>query len=189
MKGSVLAFAAVFTLCLAGCSSDPSASDFEAFAREYAEKMSGEKVMKDSGRKFTAFAHLEEFDLRKTDSVVSPFVGTAVFLNRLEGCVYRDTRLDGYETPVTYINKSTVDFAYREGKWVPTSAMTQITAVDAPNISDPNRKLSVMERCTRTEPQVATNADYLERGDIWQMHGSAFGTLQSWKSQVGVSKN
>lgn len=125
MKGSVLAFAAVFTLCLAGCSSDPSASDFEAFAREYATDASQIKQTR-KGKPIDVTVTLVSHDLRKTDSLTSPFVGVANYSVVVNSIDIAHSQVPGYAAKGSFTSNSTVEFRWADKQWQPVGGTAVI---------------------------------------------------------------
>lgn len=128
------AIVATLILCLAGCGkSEPTADSFKIFASGFAIAATGERT-KDSGHTYQQTAALETFDVRKTDSIVSPFVGDATYDVALVGLPFVHPDVPGYETTANFHNKVAVTFAYQDGVWIPKTKSSTIYNVDFPSL-------------------------------------------------------
>lgn len=178
MKALILTFAAVSVLGLAGCSNNPTASDFEAFASEYAEKISGDKKT-DKGLTRKVSAVFSKYDLRKTDSVVTPFIGTAEYTTTIEGAEYYNRALPDGETKATYGNAVTVEWGWTNGKWEPIKAVAEVTSIDFPSLPKEQRDDAIY-RATLPEPLVYKNREMLTKGDLWNVLSGSLLTREEY---------
>jgi len=163
-------YAAIVLLAvLAGCSGEPTAKDFEQFAANYAREWSGETTGS-RGETQTIELQLISHDLRKTDSLTTPMIGTATYEVRMGGIRFVHWEIPEYVTTATYVNRATLTFGYQDGIWEPRHGEGVITSVELPELSDSERKL-VRDGFSDTPHEIT--ADDIQAGTIGQVNGWA----------------
>lgn len=122
-------------IAAAGCSREPSAKDFERFARQYAEF-----ATKTPDNEPHRLVELSRHDLRRTDSLTVPFVGEAVYDVTLKNVPFAHPDVPGFETTSIYRNRATVLFGYESGEWKPQGGEVVITGIELPEVDEATRK-------------------------------------------------
>lgn len=131
-----IALIALLCIASAGCGqSDPTPESFEKVAVEFGKRATRERTRK-SGHVFQQIAKLKKYDLRKTDSLVSPFVADAVYDVTLKGINISHPDIPGYAGIADYHCDSNVQFAFQDGRWVAKEESSVIRFVDVAGISD-----------------------------------------------------
>lgn len=179
---------AVFSVCVAaalllsaGCSSEPTADDFEAFAQAYAEKATRDWPSK-YGADRQVKATLKTHDLRKTDSLTSPFVGSAIYNVEVGNVTIRHPRIEGYETPAVYHCLSVITFEWAKGEFKPIRGESNIVGIDTPALSDEQRG-RLGSGWTNAET-FSIPEDALAVGRIGIVNGWGLTTLQELKDSL-----
>ncbi len=185
MKAVLSICVAVAFLLSVGCSSDPTAGDFEAFAQAYAEKATRAWPSK-YGEDRQVKATLKTHDLRKTDSLTSPFVGSAVYNVEVGNVTIRHPRIDGYETPAVYHCLSVITFEWSEGQFKPIGGEADIVAIDTPSLSDEQRG-RLGSSWTNAEPYSIPEKDLVD-AKIGIVNGWGMTTLQEIKDVLEPAK-
>jgi hypothetical protein len=148
--------------CLTGCSREPSAKDFERFAAAHADKISGEQIV-EGGAPRTYTASLVKHNLRKTDSLTSPFVGEAEYRIEISGLTLRHPKIDGYATPAICVNHATLRFGWTDGEWEHYGGECRITDIITPELDAATRsKLGDLH----DSPIVEVSANASAKGNI-----------------------
>jgi hypothetical protein len=118
---------------LSGCSSDPTPDDFERFARDYAVKVTREIVDTD-GDNLKITCKLKLHNLRKTDSLTSPFVGEAEYEVRYDGHTIRHFEFPKGK-PGAYVNRVKLNFNWVDGEWQHAGGKTTIVDMQVPGLT------------------------------------------------------
>jgi hypothetical protein len=128
--------------CLAlfsGCSSDPTSDDFKEFAEGYASLVGGTFKLKD-GSVAKVSCKVDSIDLKKTDSLTTPFIGNAKFSIDIADIFIYDVTLAGGKTKAIYHNSASLDFGWDGSKWVDLGGEKFISGVTLPDLSELQRE-------------------------------------------------
>lgn len=178
MKAIVLSAVLIAALSvLSGCSNDPTSEDFKEFAEAYAKEASGEQTRKGHGN-VQVLTELVSFDLRKTDSLTSPYEGEAKFKVSVKGVTIYDIRIPGGFSDATYTNETKLLFGWADGKWTHKGGEVKVIGVDFPNLTAAQTsKLPEMFNNSKTE----VTAKESENRKTWCLNGYASVTEKEFK--------
>lgn len=118
---------------LSGCSNDPTSEDFKEFAERYAKQAGGEIKGVDGSTTFVT-CRVIDHDLRKTDSLTTPYVGTFKMDTDMANLFVYSSLFAGGKTEAIYHNRIELVFAWNGTKWVPKSGSKYISGVTLPKI-------------------------------------------------------
>jgi hypothetical protein len=127
--------------CLAlfsGCSSDPTSDDFKEFAEGYARQVEGDLKWK-NGSTYKVTCKVPEIDLRKTDSLTNPYVGSAMFDIDIANVILHSSTIPNGKTDAIYHNRVTLNFSWDGNNWVDKGGEGRITGISLPSIPKEER--------------------------------------------------
>jgi hypothetical protein len=164
---------------LSGCSNDPTSEDFKEFAEGYAKEASGEQARKGHGN-VQVLTELVSFDLRKTDSLTSPYEGEAKFKVSVKGVTIYDIRIPGGFSDATYTNETKLLFGWADGKWTHKGGEAQIVGVEFPGLTESQTfKLPKMFNDSKSEVTAKASEDR----KAWFLNGYASVTAEQFKKR------
>ena len=181
---------AMLTLLVAsvlGCSSEPTSDEFEAFANELLLDHIHEERPFFENSVFRG--QLTSVDVRKTDSLTTPFVGAANFSYVVGPLPYHHRKLKdyGYSLPCQVHGTTTLTFGWRDGEWKYSGGVSQQTTVEFPNA---NLEDSNVLRIVGGEfklPQFEISQTQFDEGRVFSVSKTFVYKTEEWKREFDIT--